>query len=234
MVTRVKPEKPIKPLRNVNQYSNWQVPSLSLGDAPSYFQPSEEEDKISEEEVLEPQITEEELQAIRDEAYQEGLELGKAEGLKLAQDKIYLQLSALGNLIEQLQEPLKVCSEEVEQQIVELAFAIARQIIRRELKQDPTQIIATIREALKLLPVASQSISIALHPEDAAIVSEALSSSDDTEQSDWKIKSDPSVEKGGCHVATNNSNIDASIDKQIAVIYSRIVGGQRASDHDGG
>ena len=49
-------------------------------------------------------------------------------------------------------------------------MALARQIVRRELKTDPTQIIGIIREAIAALPVAARDVRVHLHPEDAAVV----------------------------------------------------------------
>ena len=40
MVMKAKSDEPIKPLRNVAEYTAWSVPSLELGDAPSFLQPS--------------------------------------------------------------------------------------------------------------------------------------------------------------------------------------------------
>jgi len=60
--------------------------------------------------------------------------------------------------------------EEVEKELILLVTGIATQIIRREIKMDPGQIIAAVREAIKVLPLSSQKISLYLHPEDADLV----------------------------------------------------------------
>ena len=53
-------------------------------------------------------------------------------------------------------------------------MALARQIVRRELKTDPTQIIGIIREAIGALPVAARDVRVHLHPEDAAVCASTL------------------------------------------------------------
>ncbi len=133
-------------------------------------------------------------------------------------------------IIQQLNDPLSACGEITEQAILKLSFAIAKQIVRRELKQDPTQLIAIIREALKKLPIDSGNITIWLHPEDEAIITAALSKGSDAEQTDWQIKSNPTIERASCRVDTENSTVDASIDKQIAVLFSELVGDLRAHE----
>ena len=55
-------------------------------------------------------------------------------------------------------------TQEVERELLTLAMALARQIVRRELKTDPTQIIGIIREAIAALPVAAREVRVHLHP----------------------------------------------------------------------
>lgn len=230
MITKAKSDEPIRPLKNVKQFDAWQLPSLDTGDAPDFLQPQEEEEVVELSEEEKQEQLEEEIQSIREQARQEGFEQGREEGIAAGQKEIMERTQTLANLIEQLGEPVKTCGEKTQQALLQLAFAISRQIIRRELKQDPTQLIAIIREALKLLPVGSSDIVISLHPEDEAFVSSALSVSSDSEKNNWKIVSNPSIERGSCLVDTENSTVDASIDKQIAVLFSQMVGGQRAGE----
>ena len=53
-------------------------------------------------------------------------------------------------------------------------MTIAKHLVRRELKIDPTQVIGIIRHTVSLLPLAARNIKIHLHPDDAAIVREKL------------------------------------------------------------
>jgi len=44
---------------------------------------------------------------------------------------------------------------------------MVRQLIRREVKLDPGQIVGVVREALGILPISARNIRVVLHPEDA-------------------------------------------------------------------
>lgn len=225
-------------MRNVTNFSSWQLPSLDGGDVPGFRQPVDDAEVIETEVELTVEEQAEknasELQAIKDAAYQEGFESGREQGLAAAQQQINEQTTLLLSMMNELAEPLQRCGEKTQQQLLKLAFAIARQIVRRELKQDPTQLIAIIREALKMLPSGAQKMTISLNPEDASIVKNTLSidsdSDSESEASRWQINSDPAIARGDCEVSTDNSKIDASIDKQIAVLFSRVAGGQRAGE----
>jgi len=230
MVFKARSEEPIKPLRNVKQYQSWQMPDIDSGGSKVFRQPVEEETEVEEKSV--ELITEEELQVIKDKAYSEAYEKGRAEGLKSASNEIEEKQQLLSQIIEQLAYPLQQCGEKTEQELLELAFAISRQIVRRELKQDPTQLIAIIRDALAQLPVGAKNIQVLLHPDDAAIIKEVLSIDTNSPDSRWQLVEEPSMEKGGCLLKTDNSNVDASVDRQIAVLFSKIAGGERAGEDD--
>ena len=226
MVQKAKSEQTIKPLRNVKSYTSWQVPSIDAESGKIFRQPVEEEEPVIEEKS-EELITAEEIQLIKDQAYTEGFENGRRDGLQSAEQEIDQKILLLKRMMTELTNPIQQCGDETKQELLELSFAIARQIVRRELKQDPTQLIAIIRDSLNLLPVGSKNIQILLHPDDASIIREVLSINKDSQDSRWQLLEEPSMERGGCFLKTENSNVDASIDRQIAVLFSRIVGGER-------
>jgi len=230
MVVKTKSDTTIKPIRNVSDYSSWQAPMLDTQGANLFRQPTQ--DDAEKEELTEELITAQELQAIKDQAYTEGFEKGRSEGLESAQQEIDSRTQLLDSLVKQLTEPLQQIGQNTQRELLELAFAISRQIVRRELKQDPSQLIAIIREALQLLPVGSTNIQILLHPEDASTVRELLSIDKNSETTRWQLLEEPAMERGGCQIKTQNSKIDASVDRQIAVLFSRVIGGERAGEND--
>ena len=246
MVQKAKSEAPIKLIRNVDNYQTWRAPAIDIAGARVFRQEESQESEIDEieEEKSEELITAEELQAIKDHAYTEGFEKGRTEGLESGITEIEKKNLLLKNIIEEIETPLKECGENTQKELLELSFSIAKQILRRELKQDPTQLIAIIRESLQLLPIASKDVQILLHPDDASIIREALSLGDtaksasmepsdnnrlSTEKS-WSLLEDPSMQPGGCIIKTTNSKIDASIDQQIAVLFSKMIDEQRTAE----
>lgn len=229
MVLKAKSENPIRPMRNVKKYQSWSLPPINVEDGKIFRQPVEQEEPEIEEKT-EELITAEALQVIKDQAYTEGFEKGRREGLASSKEEVEHKNELLNDMLSKLADPLQQCGEQTQQELVELAFAISRQIVRRELKQDPTQLIAIIRESLKLLPIGSKNIQILLHPDDASIIREVLSISKTSQDSRWQLVEEPSLERGGCLLRTKNSKVDASIDRQIAVMFSRLVGGQRSGE----
>jgi len=227
MVVKAKSEAPVKLIKDVKSYTAWQAPSINAAQGKLFRQ---QKDQKQEDEQTEELITAEALQAIKDQAFTEGFESGRKEGLISAKDEIAKKSELLASLINELTEPLQQCGEKTQQELLELAFAISRQIVRRELKQDPDQLIAVIRESLKQLPINSKNIRILLHPDDASIIRELLSIDQNSQDSRWQLIEEPSMERGGCLLKTENSKVDASVDRQVAVLFSRVAGGQRARE----
>lgn len=162
-------------------------------------------------------------------AHAEGLEQGKKKGYATGLAEIQAQAHRLMQIITVLHEPLSQLDDQIEQELVSLSIAIARQIVRRELKIDPDQIVAVVREAVASLPVGSRNIHLHLHPEDAVLVRSALSLSGNDKT--WRLVEDPILTRGGCKVITDISQIDATIDTRLAAIAATILGGVREDDN---
>ena len=163
-------------------------------------------------------------QAAFDEAFAQGLEAGKAEG----RAELARQAEFFGRALEALSEPFRELDDEVEQALVALAVRVARQIIRRELKIDPGQIVGVVRETIELLPVASRNVEVHLHPEDAAVVRGAFGESGSSNA--WKLVEDPVLTRGGLRIITDTSQIDARVEKRLEAILATLVGGEREED----
>jgi len=112
-------------------------------------------------------------------------------------------------------------------QLAELALAIARQVVRRELKADPAQILTIVRETVQLLPLTARDVRIVLHPEDAALVRERLAPANTGRA--WTIAEDPMITRGGCRVTSETGQIDARLEAQLASVIGAVLGEDRAS-----
>ncbi len=160
----------------------------------------------------------------RKEGFQQGLQEGRETGLKEFSERIqYLE-----EVLHSLSEPFEELDKDVERQMAQLAMIVARQLVRRELKAEPEQVIGVVREALAALPIAARNIQLALNPEDAAMVREALSLQNN-EQS-IQIVEDPVQSRGGCRVLTDTSQIDATVESRLNAVIVNVLGGQRSSD----
>lgn len=139
------------------------------------------------------------------------------------------QSAYLEELLEGLTHPVQELDETVEEQLLQLTISVARQLVRRELKTDPGEIIAIIREALVILPVGKREIQIYLNAEDMQLVKSSFSLADDDQRS-WQLLEDPTISRGGCRLVSNDSQIDASVEKRLTAVATKLLGGERGHE----
>lgn len=159
-----------------------------------------------------------------------GYEAGVAAGKAAMQTKIAeldARIARLDSILKLLSRPLEELDAELERQLSTLAITIARHIIRRELRTDPEQVIAVIRESVGRLPAAARDVRVHLHPEDAAIVREKLPAS--AGERAWTIVEDPSLTRGGCTIRTETSQIDARVESRLNAVIATAFGDERTA-----
>lgn len=196
----------------------------ALADCQTWLEPEVRRDGTRENKP----VTARQLEEIQDRAQQEGFQQGLQEGRDAGLNEFRERIRMLEELLQSLDEPFRQLDQSVEQQLAELAMLVARQLVRRELKTEPEQIISVVREALTALPVAARDVRLALHPEDAALIRETLSIGADDQH--IQLVEDPVLGRGGCKVLTDTSQIDASVESRLNAIIAKVLGGQRSTD----
>ena len=230
-------------LSNTSGFSPSELASLSVWRLPDASSASKAVDPVKDqnfEPSAMPVLTVDEIEAMQKQAYDEAFAQGKkdgysqgfTEGSKQGYEENVQVLQAkaaeFASLMASLSQPFQALDAEVEKELVKLAIAIATQIIRREIKLDPGQVIAAVREAIKVLPLSSQKISLHIHPDDAELVRSALSL--DEMSPAWKMVDDPLITRGGCKVNTEVSHIDATVENRLAAVIATLFGGEREHD----
>lgn len=181
-------------------------------------------------------LTADQLDQLQKQAYDEGFEQGKGEGFEFghreglikSQGQLQEWSDRMDGLLTTLNTPLKSLDAQVERELVELVIALVRQLVRREVKLNPNQIIGVVRDALSILPVASRGIRVVLHPEDADLVKQIYDVTD--KELGWKIVEDPVLARGGCRVMTETSQIDATLESRLATLFAPMLSGERDED----
>ncbi len=166
--------------------------------------------------------------AIREAAQQEGFREGYEEGQQAARGEIAQLREKLEASLAFIANPVAQIDRQVESELLELALAVAKQILRREITLDPKHLMGLIREAIKQLPSNTQKIMIHLCPDDARVLREMLSDSDHEQH--WQIIDDPALKQGDCKIHTDTSFVDASVDALISRLAVEMLGGHRNDD----
>ena len=213
--------------RDVGGFDVWSLPSFDPHVPEPEPEPVEELPEIEEVPLEEVQpLTLEEVESIRQEAYNEGFAIGEKEGfhstsIKVRQEAdiaLAAKLQTMEALMHNLFEPIAEQDTQIEKSLVGLVQHIARQVIQRELAIDSSQIEHVMREALKLLPLGVGNVRLYINPQDFALVKALRERHEET----WRIVEDESMLPGGCRVETEHSRIDATIETRIAQIMAKL------------
>ncbi len=163
----------------------------------------------------------EDLRATRQRAWQEGFAEGRAAGLEAARKDATTRAAALEKVLDALSRPLEELDHRFYDEVLELVRAVARQLLRRELRADPAHLLGVVRDGLSALPMAATDVTVRMHPEDAGAVLECLPQAGD--ERSWRIETDPLMERGGCIIVTAQSQIDGRLqtrlDRTIATMF---------------
>ncbi len=177
-------------------------------------------------------MTAEQIERIQNQAYKEAYEAGFAkgreEGMAAGKDEITCNAQLLDDLLQSLSKPFEKLDEDITQQLVSLSVAIARQLVRRELKIDAAQIVGVVQEAITVLPVGSRNVKVCLHPDDVRVMRDTKVEMEI--ERNWELVGDPGLSRGDCRILTETSRIDATLEKRLAAIASRLLGGERETD----
>ena len=215
----------------INKTSDWK------------YEPPEEE-----EEILPP--TAEEIEAIRQNAYEEGFEEGKQEGsekgfqeglakgeqeghqqgitsgreegLQAGAEEIAAQAAVWQQLMENLHQPVDTVQQQLQKELVSLSVALARSVIKQEVKTNPDVIFQALTEGLKALPIGEKSYQIRMHPEDIMMVREQFSA-EDIERHNWILVDAPELSRGGCDITTENNAVDVTIEKRSRDVLDKFL-----------
>ena len=172
-------------------------------------------------------LTARQVDALQEQAHEEAYARGFDEGLAAGQAEVASRIERLDRLALTLARPLNDLDHLVENDLLALAAALARQILHRELKNDPGQMVNAIQDCFDVLPSSARDVTLHLNPADAAFIQEHFRG--DTERA-WRIVENASLGSGDLRVTSESSQIDGQLETRLAEIIASAV--DRVADAD--
>jgi flagellar assembly protein FliH len=148
-----------------------------------------------------------------------GRELGEQAGLESAMQKLESLLTGGHKLIGELGELHRQTCRDVEADLVQLALAVARKIVGRDVSLGPEAVTRIIREALGQVEHAGK-ITIKLNPADLELLADIKPQllSGLPEAGRAVFEADEGIARGGCLIETDEGEVDARIERQFQVV----------------
>lgn len=159
--------------------------------------------------------------------YLEGFTAGQQDAMLAAQahaaaasEAAATALQALDRATAALHERQSIVIADVEQQIVDMAMAIAEAVVQRELATSAAPGRDALLRALALAPQRVDAVA-RIHPDDLASVGDLTAF---TAEREITLVPDGSVERGGCVLDAGHCRIDAQISPAIARVRKALAG----------
>jgi flagellar assembly protein FliH len=169
---------------------------------------------------------EDQADAIRQQAAEEGRQAALAEVEQIVARQIAPALAALRQATGDLQQAKQAWLSHWEASAVHVAGAIAAKVIRQELTRQPEITLTLIREALELA-AGSPSVRLRLNPDDHQALGAQVRMLIDTMSAlgSTEVTADAAISPGGCRVETRFGTIDQQFESQLSRIEEELIGG---------
>ncbi len=148
-----------------------------------------------------------------------GHELGEQAGLESAMQKLESLLTGGHKLLCELGDLHRQTCRDVEADLVQLALAVARKIVGRDVSLGPDVVTRIIRQALTRVEHAGR-ITIKLNPADLELLADIKPQllSGLPEAGRAAFEPDEGIARGGCLIETDGCEVDARIERQFQVV----------------
>jgi flagellar biosynthesis/type III secretory pathway protein FliH len=160
--------------------------------------------------------------AITAAAHEQGFKEGEAAARQALMAQLTPVLGAFQQAIAEIGHLRALVLRQAEEDIIALAFQLARKIIRYEVREHREALATTLKCALEQV-VEQDQIVVRVHPEDLQYATEITEERGHV-RGDLKtltVQGDTSIGRGGCVVETSLGTIDARIEAQFDELEQR-------------
>ncbi|WP_461516052.1 FliH/SctL family protein [Porticoccus sp.] len=155
---------------------------------------------------------------IEAQAQERGFNMGKWQGLEAGRAEAENLTRQIESILLELTQPFQRVDQVVTQELVKIAMAAARQIVRRELTIDSAVVEDVMTEAVATLSSVQGEVEVFLNPADRSLLTEFCR--DLSETTRYKLTDDPDMLPGGCRIKTPVSFVDGSVERQIEEVFA--------------
>lgn len=152
----------------------------------------------------------------RESAHNEGFNQGHLEGVEHAQSELAEKLGIATRVAENAIVDRRDLLKDAEAEVVRLSVHIARRIISRELRTDPSLIRDIAESALRFV-TEDGTVKLRINPEDHAELRSYWSRAHSSGEMGrtFEIVPDPVIGRGGVLIETRSGTVDAQLETQL-------------------
>jgi len=163
---------------------------------------------------------------LEQEIFARGFAQGQQAGAAAAQQETAQLARKLAATLDDLVRVRNEMIRHTEKQMVQLALAVARRVVHREVSIDANVLLTMMRVALERVSDAAR-VTVRLNPADHQSVTAALADAPTSDQ--VTLIADGRVPRGGCKVESEYGDIDTGVDAQIQEIARALLGNTKGA-----
>jgi len=158
------------------------------------------------------------------DAYRSGVEAGRKQGREEVQGPAQVEIQRALQIVAQVEQLRLDSVRQAESDIVELALAMARKVIHREVTLDPDIVVAQVREIISSI-AEKGLIRVLVHPDEVEHLQSVRPSfaGADGKAIRMSIEPDEAIQAGGCIIESSQYFINATFEKQLEAIWQEML-----------
>lgn len=164
------------------------------------------------------------IEALEREAYEKGFAAGEKAGFEFGRRKAEVLFHGLDGVLNELSSFKASLFARCEREMAELCLAVAKKVIQRETAIKEDGVLDCLRAAMKSV-IAGGEITIKVNPKELDVVN-----SNRAELARFcggvkgmMVEADATISRGGCLIATNFGEIDATIETALGEIEEKLI-----------
>ena len=150
-----------------------------------------------------------ELEAVRQAAHAEGMHAGLSALDAYKRNHGEAMAAQMQAVCDALQQRFDALEQTLADRVADVALALARQVVRDEIRERPQLLVTVAREALDTLMASARHIALRVHPDDHALVTAQLQ--ERLTAQNIRLVADAALERGDCRVESDIGSVDASV-----------------------
>ena len=162
------------------------------------------------------------LKEEKERAFEEGVETGRntcADELNREVENLRTRLAASIQMLEESQKQFLEKVETVEEELIETALDLAKQVVVKEIQNDSKEVAFRLAKLLLTEVKDASKVTLKVNPDDFEYIQEHLEKSKHLE-----IVPDPAVSAGGVIILSDIGNIDGEIMNRFERIKEAVFG----------
>ena len=169
------------------------------------------EEKKQREERTVPQLTEEEIEQIRVNAHQKGYDAGHRQ-----------EIDYFDNVVKQFAEPLSNLDNQIADSLVNFALDLTERLVHLGVDRSKTFILTAVNEAVAMLPVVEEGVTITVNQHDRDILAEAYSD-EELAKRKWTVMVENTMNNGDLLVEAKDSSISQTLEQKIQELVTAFI-----------